>query len=241
MKVSEVTFNYGIGKNPGKLIKVGAQGRVPHAKLHVNVSKAQAKKLGIPHTHLKESINESSGYSFKGSWTPDLVFSKLWIARELENILGDTVIPTVYVLGSWYGNLSIILDRSNLNIKKIINVDTNEDWLQVGQEIIQQMNISNVEHMNKDSNKLDYRQLPGIVINASTNDMKNEGWFDNVPQGTLTVIQGRNAVGSAAEHSFDSPQDLQDLYPLNKVIYQGTMALNDPETEYTRSMIIGIK
>ena len=46
---SQVTVNYGIGKNPGKLVKVGADGRVPHAKLHVNVNKNTAKKLGIPH------------------------------------------------------------------------------------------------------------------------------------------------------------------------------------------------
>lgn len=46
---SQVTVNYGIGKNPGKLVKVGADGRVPHAKLHVNVNKKTAKKLGIPH------------------------------------------------------------------------------------------------------------------------------------------------------------------------------------------------
>ena len=46
---SQVTVNYGIGKNPGRLVKVGADGRVPHAKLHVNVNKKTAKKLGIPH------------------------------------------------------------------------------------------------------------------------------------------------------------------------------------------------
>lgn len=46
---SLVTVNYGIGKNPGKLVKVGAGGRVPHAKLHVNVDKKTAKKLGVPH------------------------------------------------------------------------------------------------------------------------------------------------------------------------------------------------
>lgn len=241
MKTSQVTFNYGIGKNPGKLALVGPQGRVPHAKLHVNVSKDTAKKLGLPHTHLKESITEASSYSLDGSWTPDLVFSKLWVVRELEKLIGNKKIPTVYVLGSWYGNLSVILSRSNLKIGKIINVDINEEWMQLGKEIIQKMNIKNVQHMNKDSNTLDYRQLPGIVINTSTNDMENKGWFDRIPSGTLTVIQGRSNVNREAKYSFDSPQDLLDLYPLNKVIYQGSLDLVDPETEYTRSMVIGIK
>ena len=31
-------------------------------------------------------IFESSGYSLEGSYTPDLVFSKLWLARELKSV-----------------------------------------------------------------------------------------------------------------------------------------------------------
>ena len=113
--------------------------------------------------------------------------------------------------------------------------------MQAGQQVIQQMNIKNVEHMNKDSNTLDYRQLPGIVINTSTNDIKNEGWFDNIPNGTLVVLQGRDRVDPQADYSFDAPQDLLEQYPLNKVLYQSAITLTDPETEYTKSMVIGIK
>jgi hypothetical protein len=241
MKISEVTFNYGIGKSPGLLVKVGTKGRVPHAKLHVNVPKKTALKLGIPHTHLKENIIESSGYSLEGSWTKDLVFSKLWAINELEKILKNTAVPVVYVLGSWFGNMSILLARSNLNINKIINVDTNQQWLATSKQIISDMNIDRVQSMLKDANKLNYQQLPGIVINTSTNDIANRGWFDNIPQGTLVVVQGRNNVGSEAVASFNSAQDLLAEYPLNTILYSGEMQLQDPETDYTRSMIIGIK
>ena len=188
-----------------------------------------------------ESMTESSGYSLEGSWTKDLVFSKMWIAKELEKIFGSDPIKTVYILGSWYGNLSIILARSSLNISKIINVDTNTEWLQTGQQIIKDMNINNVKSMNKDVNSLDYRQLPGIVINSSTNDIENQGWFDRVPKGTVVVVQGRNSVGEKAVYSFDSPDDLMKLYPLNTVLYSGELSLTDPETDYKRSMVIGIK
>lgn len=241
MLLSEVAVNYGVSKRPGTLVKVSANGSVPHAKLHVNVSKSQAKRLGIPHTHLKESIAESSGYSLAGSWTKDLSFSKLWAIRELEKIVGQAVIPTVYVLGSWYGNMSILLTRSDLNIEKIINVDTNTEWLQTGEQMLDKLSADNVESMAKDANKLDYRQLPGVVINTSTNDMENKGWFDNIPSGTLVVLQGRNHVGEKAVYSFDSPDDLLLLYPLNTVLYAGSLELEDPETDYTRSMVIGIK
>jgi hypothetical protein len=239
--LAEVTFNYGIGTSPGKLVKVSKDGRVPHAKLHVNVPKKTALKLGIPHTQLDESITESSGYSFAGSWTKDLVFSKLWAIKELEKIIGQKRIPSVYVLGSWYGNMSVMLDRSNLNIGKIINVDTNKEWLVQSQEVLKNIGIDNTQAMLKDANKLDYRQLPGIVINTSTNDIKNQGWFDNIPLATIVVIQGRNAVDQNAVAEYSHPQELLDEYPLRKVLYQGTMQLQDPETDYIRSMIIGVK
>ena len=35
----------------------------------------------------QEVIDESSGYSLQGSYTPDLVFSKLWLVYELERYL----------------------------------------------------------------------------------------------------------------------------------------------------------
>ena len=54
MRIDEIVqVNYGIGSSPGKLVKVGPQGQVPRAKLHVNVPKATAKRLGIPHGHMK--------------------------------------------------------------------------------------------------------------------------------------------------------------------------------------------
>lgn len=54
IKEAAPTINYGIGKNPGKLVKVGKGGKVPHAKMHLNVGTATAKKLGLPH-----NVNES--------------------------------------------------------------------------------------------------------------------------------------------------------------------------------------
>lgn len=47
---SVTDINYGIGKSPGKMVRVGKNGSVPHASLHLNVSKAKAKQLGLPHS-----------------------------------------------------------------------------------------------------------------------------------------------------------------------------------------------
>ncbi len=107
-----------------------------------------------------QELEESSGYSFEGSWTPDLVFSKLWLARELKNILADNqvdVVPVIYVLGSWWGNMSVILDRAAVPVEKIINVDSNAKWLRGSQQLTRAMNINNVQTMRADANHLDYR------------------------------------------------------------------------------------
>ena len=194
----------------------------------------------------RELVKESSGYTLSGSYTPDLVFSKLWLAQELKQILQkqhvDSV-PVAYVLGSWYSNLSTILRKTGTPIKHIVDVEKNKSWLSTGQQIQKHMGIDGVEYMPADANKIDYRQLqqPGVVINASTNDVPDHGWFDNIPLGTLVVLQGRDHVGRGAEHTFNSPNDLLAMFPLETVLYQGTMDLEDPETKYTRSMVIGVK
>ena len=191
-----------------------------------------------------QELEESSGYSFEGSWTPDLVFSKLWLAQELKNILAENqvdVVPVIYVLGSWWGNMSVILDRTDVPVEKIINVDTNSQWLRGSQTLIKAMNINNVQAMKADVNRLDYRQLtgPSVVINASLNDIQDRGWFDNIPDGTLVALQGRDQANSV--NVYHSPRDIEKQYPLYSVLYQGTMKLQDPETAYCRHMVIGVK
>jgi hypothetical protein len=189
---------------------------------------------------------ESSGYTLEGSYTPDLVFSKLWLARELKKILqqqGLDSVPVAYILGSWYSNLSTILRKTGMPIEKIVDVERQGEWLEMGQQLQQDMNITGVQHMQADANRIDYRQLsqPGVVINTSTNDIPDHGWFDHIPSGTIVVLQGRDAVPDGAEHTYSSPDDLLQMYPLETVLYSGTMQLQDPETEYQRSMVIGIK
>jgi hypothetical protein len=190
-----------------------------------------------------QELTESSGYTLAGSYTPDLVFSKLWLTQELERVLntqGIDLVPVAYILGSWYSNLSTILRKSNTPIQHIVDVERNKQWLKTGQQIQQHMNIDNVEYMAADANNLDYRQLqdPGVVINTGTNDIADLGWFDNIPSGTIVVLQGRDQVKN---NGVASPDELLERFPLETVLYQGTMDLEDPETEYRRSMAIGVK
>ena len=184
-------------------------------------------------------VNESSGYSLEGSFTHDLIKSKVWLLTELARIAPE--VGTIYVLGSWYGNLGVLLALDSvIQYKQLINVETDKKFLQASKRIHNHLGMGNTEYMLKDANDLDYSQLgdSGVVVNTSLTDMPGQSWFDNIPSGTLVVMQSRdNDPGNAAH----STQDIIDRFPLSEIIYDGELKLQDPETEYTRYMVIGVK
>jgi hypothetical protein len=184
-------------------------------------------------------LEESSGYSLEGSYTPDLVFSKLWLIRELGKITDQ--VDTMYVLGAWYSNLAMLLTVApEVDVDKIINVETNKEFLQVGKKMLDQRGVNNVEFMLADANDLNYQQLTdrSAVVNTSLVDVPGTDWFNNIPSGTMVVLQARDHV---EDKQFRNPEDIQQTFPLDQVLYSGSLELQDPETEYTRFMVIGIK
>ena len=184
-------------------------------------------------------LDESSGSSLEGSFTRDLVFSKYWLIHELARIQPRVI--TMYVLGSWYGNLALFLNRYPMvKVDHIINVETDQERLNTGERILDQAGVDNVEHMLKDANELDYRQLgpKGAVVNTSLTEMPETDWFEHIPPGTLVVLQARDHNPG---QPFNGPGDIEQKFPLSQVLYSGSLNLKDHETEYTRFMVIGIK
>lgn len=189
------------------------------------------KELGI--------VSESSGYSLKGSFTPDLITSKVWLLQEVGKLAPQ--VDTVYILGSWYGNTSLYMKlQPTFDFSKAINVEKDQKMLQQSSRMLKHIGADNVDHMFADANDLDYRQLGnnGLVINTSLTDMPGHAWFDNIPNGTMVALQARDHDPG---RKFDSTDDILKLYPLSKVLYQGSLDLKDPETNYTRFMVIGKK
>ncbi len=186
-----------------------------------------------------QEIIESSGYSLEGSFTPDLVFSKYWLMAELDRI--QSKYSVAYILGSWYGNLAVyLLKFQRPQVDQIINVETNREYLSASRQLITAMGGSNVQYMLQDANKLDYRQLDdqGVVINTSLTDMPGQEWFDRIPQGSMVALQARDHDPG---EQFAGPEDITEKFPLSQVLYSGSLDLEDPETQYTRFMVIGIK
>lgn len=185
------------------------------------------------------TLDESSGHSLQGSFTRDLTTSKVWLMKELAKI--NPSISTVYILGSWFGNLALYMTLDPMvQVKKIINIETDQSMLDQSKRMLDRIGARNVEYMNKDANTLDYRQLGtnGVVINCSLTDMDGTDWFQNIPDGTLVVMQARDQVESKPFYSTD---DILEKFPLDQVLYQGDLELTDPETSYTRYMVIGRK
>jgi hypothetical protein len=171
--------------------------------------------------------------------TRDLTASKVWLLSELEQIQKNY--STIYMLGSWYGNLALYLTLENrIQADEIILVEKNKQFLSTSEKLLDKAGANNIEYMLADSNTLDYRQLGnnGCVINTSLTDMPGRSWFLNIPDGTLVVMQGRD---HDPNRNFESTQDIVDRFPLTEVLYHGSMKLRDPETEYTRYMVIGRK
>ena len=190
------------------------------------------------HTH-QSNLDESSGSSLSGSMTRDLTASKVWLLLELERIQQD--FSTVYILGSWYGNLALYMKlQPRITADQIIVVEKNKEFLTTSRKLLDLAGARNVEYMLADANRLDYRQLgsSGVVVNTSLTNMPGRAWFLNIPDGTLVVLQGRDHDPNT---NFESTQAIIDRFPLSQVLYHGQMRLRDPETEYTRYMVIGRK
>jgi hypothetical protein len=187
----------------------------------------------------KKKVNESSGYSLKGSFTPDLIRSKVWLIKELAQI--SPTIQTIYILGSWYGNLSLYMNLLNdIKFNNIINVEQDQSMLDQSARMLDHIGTDRVDHMLADANDLDYRQLgpAGAVINTSLTDMDGTDWYRHIPDGTLVVMQARDRDPG---YQFHSPRDILKKFPMDQVLYSGTMELQDPETRYQRFMVIGRK
>jgi hypothetical protein len=174
---------------------------------------------------------EFSPSTLQGSFESGLILNKLWLIHELKKIQDQ--FSTIYILGSWYGNMSILLDKSSIQYDHIVNVDQDASVVRGAHRIARMLHIDDrIEPMVKDANRLNYRQLDqdGLVINCSCHDMENCGWFDHIPNGVLVALQSRDDV-----------DDDLSAYDLSETLYQGSRSAQDPETDYQSLLRIGVK
>lgn len=186
-------------------------------------------------------LKEVSPNTLKGSFSNDLIIRKVWIVEELLKISDH--FNTIYVLGSWYGNMGFVINKTKaITFNKLINVDKDREVILSSKEIYKKSNIENSEFLKMDVNNLKYQdaQSPNLVINTSVNNIEGTQWFENIPLKSVVVLQGRTDDPGAV-NKYSSMKDFKNSFPLSKILYAGTINLSATEADYDSYMIIGIK
>lgn len=188
---------------------------------------------------IRDLTNEASPDTLEGSFTDDLVNSKLWLCDKLKQGLKGKCARTIYVLGSWYGNIAMLLDKQGIVFDDIVLIDNDEEVLSTSQKLLKPFfKPGKLIFLNTDAKDVIYDK-PGLIINTSVNDMETD-WYDNVPVGRRVIIQGRDQNSGARVKIADMKQ-FDDMFSMDKVNYLGSRDFTDPETGYTRYMKIGRK
>jgi hypothetical protein len=184
-------------------------------------------------------LDETSPDTLEGSFTDDLIQSKTWLCKKLKEGLKGKCARTIYILGSWYGNLAMLLQKEGIVFDEIVLVENDEDKLRASAQLLKPFfKPGKLVFLNTDARDVIYDK-PGIIINTSVNDMK-PSWYDVVPDGYRVMIQGRDQASGAITKIADMEQ-FTDMFPMRKVNYLGNRDFTDPETRYTRYMKIGKK
>lgn len=183
------------------------------------------------------SIQEDSPNTLEGSFTRDLIFSKFWLMDIVERCVeasGLNSFDTAVVLGSWYGNMALILNGSNLNVKQIVLIDTDPNCIAFSQWLYRNQH-NRIRAILGDANAYRYanQKKNRLIINTSCNDINGQAWFESIPAGSLVALQSRD--DHEALSVFDS------RFPLNRTFYLGSKKLLDPDETYRRLTKVGFK
>lgn len=146
---------------------------------------------------------------------------------------------SIVVHGGWNGVLASLLFNSHLNIKRIESVDIDPNCEETAKTMNKNQEMEG-RFTARTADMCTDKYNADIVINTSCEHLDNvklKQWFDNIPQGTMYVMQSNNyaeleehinCVNSATELA--ESVDAKD-YSVEEIVLP----------KYTRYMISGIK
>jgi ADP-Ribosyltransferase in polyvalent proteins len=202
---------------------------------YVIVDPSQVKVLSVEPA--AEEVTEASPNTLEGSFTPDLVESKTWLAEMLAKGLKGKNAGTIYVLGSWYGNMGIFLQQAGVQFDKLVLVEPDEEALMRSKDLLQQIgDEGKLILIHQKAEDVVYEK-PGVVINTSCNET-GPVFLTKLPDNMLCLLQARNNNENTLFPTEDE-EEFVDYFPLETVYYTGKKQLEDPEVNYVRYMKIG--
>jgi hypothetical protein len=202
---------------------------------YVIVDPSQVKVLSVEPA--AEEVTEASPNTLEGSFTPDLVESKTWLAEMLAKGLKGKNAGTIYVLGSWYGNMGIFLQQAGVQFDKLVLVEPDEEALMRSKDLLQQIGDEGKLILIHQKAEDAVYEKPGVVINTSCNET-GPVFLTKLPDNMLCLLQARNNNENTLFPTEDE-EDFIDYFPLETVYYTGKKQLEDPEINYVRYMKIG--
>ena len=202
---------------------------------YVIVDPSQVKVLNVEPA--AEEVTEASPDTLEGSFTPDLVESKTWLAEMLAKGLKGKNAGTIYVLGSWYGNMGIFLQQAGVQFDKLVLIEPDEEALMRSKDLLQQIGDEGKLILIHQKAEDAVYEKPGVVINTSCNET-GPVFLTKLPDNMLCLLQARNNNENTLFPTEDE-KDFIDYFPLEKVYYTGKKQLAAPEVNYVRYMKIG--
>lgn len=185
-------------------------------------------------------LREYSPDTPRGSFTPDLNKSKLWLCRKLQELSLDSF-DCVYILGSWYGSMGLFLVSNHINFDHAYNIDWESEKTENVAHMLKRLKLNDRIHaVRADVNDIKFKGLRILVINTSTNDIEGLAWLDNIPRGSVVALQGRDHQGDS--NGIETIERFDRAYKLSETLYLGSIVVEDYEGyNYLRFMKIGIK
>lgn len=183
-------------------------------------------------------LSEDSPNTLEGSFTKDLLFSKFWLCNLVLAAMktaGRSRFNSIYVLGSWFGNMFLILKQHDIDFDRIVLVDKDRKCIETSRKIFSGMD-SRLELIHGDANFLSYPTNGSdlLIINTSCNDMQeNNRWFRILPSGSMVALQSRDDL--------DTLSKMDQRFPLEATAFLGSRSFSDPEKDYQRLTKVGIK
>lgn len=176
------------------------------------------------------------------------IVSKLWLAETLEKVIEYSELEKdlkILNLGGWYGILHFILKtRNNLKIKVYRNIDIDKDACDIADLINETWVWQNwkFKSISDDANNFKYSKDDfNVVINTSVEHIDSDQWFQNIPAGTVVVLQSNNMPHEDHVHNHLDLDSFIKSFPLTELLFHGQKMFQYENENFFRFMIIGLK
>ncbi len=182
----------------------------------------------------------------KDAFSSGQIGSKIWLATELEECVKKFNINhplKISIIGGWYGVLNFILQsRNNLNIDCVRTIDIdkvacdnadllNEYWVWQNWKF---------KSICADANQIPYFDY-NCVINCAVEHIPTLEWWENIPEGTLVVLQSNNMDHEDHVFNHENLDQFNNDFATTETFYLGEKEFKYTDWSFIRFMKIGIK